>query len=595
MQQSVDGILGQRTSSLLHQAVYLTTLAPALVTAVDYNTIAYVSANAGDLRSNPLLLSLMCILYRGAGSLPGDRAGIYARCAELMLRKWDEQRDLYRKLETDHLVEPTLRYLAWWLFTREDSRTTATERELITKTTEFLNGRGYETEEEARAAAREFVEFCRGRMWVFSDAGTTADGEELYGFTHRTFMEYFAAWHLAATSDTPEFLARALAPHIASEGWGVVAELAMKIKSDVSDRGADRIYVALLDGTPAPADRGALLEFLAERLPSVWPAPTTVRALTRAALDYAVGRGKPVYLCLSPLSSLLAHGDRYKQPMAEEVSDRLAVMMASGDASTISDGLRLAITVPGIIDRTSNGPLSGIDECRSFWRNWSSEQCHRYAAELVAGAAEDKDLRILALYTGAIKLADALAMPDALSTLASTGPIVAESDVTSRKTFYPPYFVNLARPFIGAAYYDLDMDEFTIIGQHLLAAQNPPRVQITTDQRQENNFFAMFGADGLRSPDLDETGNLAAVFLVCVILELDSNLWAIIRPNPTSIRRPADPLIQYISSRLEGGGQEFQLGGYQKMLPDLPVPAEFKQLFRDWAEKQVDFVEVLEE
>jgi hypothetical protein len=49
MQQSVDGILGQRTSSLLHQAVYLTTLAPALVTAVDYNTIAYVSANAGDL------------------------------------------------------------------------------------------------------------------------------------------------------------------------------------------------------------------------------------------------------------------------------------------------------------------------------------------------------------------------------------------------------------------------------------------------------------------------------------------------------------------------------------------------------------------
>ena len=129
------------------------------------------STNAKDLRANPLLLSLMCILYRGAGSLPVDRAGIYARCAELMLRKWDEQRDLYRKLGTDHLVEPTLRYLAWWLFTRENGQTAATERELIVETTEFLYGRGYETEDEARAAAREFFGFCRGRMWVFSDAG----------------------------------------------------------------------------------------------------------------------------------------------------------------------------------------------------------------------------------------------------------------------------------------------------------------------------------------------------------------------------------------------------------------------------------------
>jgi predicted NACHT family NTPase len=40
-------------------------------------------------------------------------------------------------------------------------------------------------------------------MWVFSEVGTTADGEKLYAFTHRTFMEYFAAGDLAAISDTP--------------------------------------------------------------------------------------------------------------------------------------------------------------------------------------------------------------------------------------------------------------------------------------------------------------------------------------------------------------------------------------------------------
>lgn len=244
------------------------------------------SESVPDLRSNPLLLALMCILYRGAGSLPGGRAGIYARCAELLLRRWDEHRDLYRQVRADHLVEPTIRYLAWWLFTREDSRAEVTERELVAKAAEFLYERGYESLEEARAAAREFVEFCRGRLWVFSDAGTTADGEKLYGFTHRTFLEYFAAWHLAATSDTPEDLALTLVERKAWQtGWSVVAELAMKIKSDTSDRAVDRIYAVMLHSALASRDREDMLALLAGCASATRPSPATVRAVTRAAWD----------------------------------------------------------------------------------------------------------------------------------------------------------------------------------------------------------------------------------------------------------------------------------------------------------------------
>jgi hypothetical protein len=61
-----------------------------------------------------------------------------------------------------------------------------TERELVAATTEFLHARGFESLDEAREAAREFVEFSRGRMWVFSDQGTMPAGERLYAFTHRT-------------------------------------------------------------------------------------------------------------------------------------------------------------------------------------------------------------------------------------------------------------------------------------------------------------------------------------------------------------------------------------------------------------------------
>ena len=78
------------------------------------------SASVPDLRSNPLMLSLMCILYRGEGSLPRDRAGVYEQCANLLFRKWDERRRIHRELRAGRLVETALRHLAWWLFTRDE-------------------------------------------------------------------------------------------------------------------------------------------------------------------------------------------------------------------------------------------------------------------------------------------------------------------------------------------------------------------------------------------------------------------------------------------------------------------------------------------
>jgi hypothetical protein len=80
----------------------------------------------------------MCILYRGEGSLPRNRAEVYEQCANLLFRRWDARRRIHQELRAGHLVEPALRHLAWWLFTRSDSQTAVTERELVATTTEFL-------------------------------------------------------------------------------------------------------------------------------------------------------------------------------------------------------------------------------------------------------------------------------------------------------------------------------------------------------------------------------------------------------------------------------------------------------------------------
>ena len=204
------------------------------------------SAVASDLRTNPLMLSLLCILYRGEGSLPRDRAEVYKKCAMLMFDRWDTRRHIHRDLRASKQLEPALRHLAWSIFTRDDVQSAVTERELVTTTAQFLEGRGFESKDDARDAAEEFVSFCRGRMWVFSDVGTTATEESLYAFTHRTFLEYFAAAQLAYDSDAPELLALTIAPRVADEEWWVVAEPAIQIKDSTSNAG----------GTPCRPLRG---------------------------------------------------------------------------------------------------------------------------------------------------------------------------------------------------------------------------------------------------------------------------------------------------------------------------------------------------
>jgi len=368
------------------------------------------SANAKDLRGNPLLLSLMCILYRGAGSLPGDRAGVYARCAELLLRKWDEQRDLYRQVKADHLVEPTIRYLAWWLFTRQDSRAETTERDLRAKAAEFLLGRGYEHEEEARAAAQEFIEFCRGRKWVFSEVGTTANGEKLYAFTHRTFMEYFAAGHLAATSDTPEQLALALAKHIRVGEWSAVAELAIQIKQSGTDRAADRIYATLLDLREGYRNSSEVLLFLVFCVSSTRPSPATIRRLTRAVLDRAFASGFSAMFLLEILISSLSG---YKSLVYDELTKWTAAMITSRSPDAQASGLRFVLEMAEWFHRSPQG------------HTWVDEQVSLYGTEILNMAARSSDFRVLAVLFDIISAEQALAMPGDLSVLLGDRELVA--------------------------------------------------------------------------------------------------------------------------------------------------------------------------
>ena len=515
------------------------------------------STGAADLRYNPLMLSLMCILYRGAGSLPRDRAGVYSRCAELLLGKWDESRRIHHELQAGHLVEPAIRYLAWWLFNSKDFKGAVTERALVDETAKFLHGRGFESAEEARAAASEFVEFCGGRMWVLSETGTTADGEKLYAFTHRTFLEYFAAAHLATVSDTPEDLAYALVPYVSSfKGWNLVGELAIQIKDRGSDRGADRIYAIFLNLASAHEDRGSLLKFLAECLESARPSPSTIRSLVRAMLNYRFTESEPL-VTSHPLRELLSRSGNFEQLIGDEMNNRIAAMVMSDDKATRVEGLVLALEI-------------GQSDASTFWSQWSAERANSYAAEIIDEAIRSSQLRIAALESHVISLEQALGMPDGLGALMETYPKLLSMSSPD------PYLISLYNRLLPRP------RELTPRPRELTSRPRKltPRPRANEDVIRN---FALIGRYLASNPGLPWARIMAPQHKATSI------------PYPGKI----SGLLFYNFSGL-GAAAVYAMyteiwGEANRRSPlfNLSMPAEFKKPFRDWSEGRVNFVEIL--
>ena len=204
------------------------------------------SKNIADLRSNPLMLALLCNIYRGEGYIPQNRPAVYEKCATMLFERWDKDRSLQVRLKIEDKIRPAMMYLAHWIYTDKALQGGVTEEALVRRVVEYLVPARFEDRDVADQAAREFVAFCRGRAWVFTDTGVQKGGESLYQFTHRTFLEYFAAGHLARTHETAAALGKVLLPRIARKEWDIVAQLAIQIKELTAEGAADQILATLV-------------------------------------------------------------------------------------------------------------------------------------------------------------------------------------------------------------------------------------------------------------------------------------------------------------------------------------------------------------
>lgn len=144
-----------------------------------------------ELCKNPLLLTLIVLLNRG-DELPRRRHLLYRRAVELMAVQWEANKRLPPSELPFELLDKLefLRELGWWMqFEVEGGRRNLVgEDELLGFTRRFLQDRYGKPPEQARRYAHELIHHLRERNYILARVG-----ENLFGFVHKTFLEYLAA------------------------------------------------------------------------------------------------------------------------------------------------------------------------------------------------------------------------------------------------------------------------------------------------------------------------------------------------------------------------------------------------------------------
>ncbi len=176
------------------------------------------SAEVADLRGIPLLLSLMCSIYRRKKYLPRHRAGVYQECAEMLFDRWDRSRKLLVERPLDAHLVPALQHVAYWIFGAPERRSGVTGPELVDHLSDYVYREVIDDRLRAKRIAQEFFDYCRGRGWVLVPCGTQADDQELFRFAHETFLEFFTAGWLASSDMSAEQVADTLLPRITARG-----------------------------------------------------------------------------------------------------------------------------------------------------------------------------------------------------------------------------------------------------------------------------------------------------------------------------------------------------------------------------------------
>ena len=204
------------------------------------------SSSVGDLRTNPLMLSLLCALYRARGYIPRNRLQIYRSCADLLFVRWDSMRHIEQPFDHKAYGQRLMQELAYFYYKNQSAQGGVEERQLEKITANFFEDTTAVEKSEARTKAQNFLDFCADRAWLLSSQGTGEYGDRIFGFTHRTFMEYFAAEAIVRRATVIDDIADEVAKAYDRDPSSVLADVIVQCADEGRDRGAEYVIKNLL-------------------------------------------------------------------------------------------------------------------------------------------------------------------------------------------------------------------------------------------------------------------------------------------------------------------------------------------------------------
>jgi hypothetical protein len=357
------------------------------------------SKSLDELTSNPLILGLMCniFLHSDIKEFPQKRVEIYEKCATMLFEGWDNQQHNINSIPYRSQLRPALMHTAYWFYTNELlQQEGVSEVRLVQRVTEYLL-RKHNDRDLAEEAAQGLVTACGGRTWVFTNIGSGT-----FKFTHRIFLEYFAALYLAQEYPAPNQLIEVLLPKIKRQSWPTTALLAFQTQMNEGKEVATLLLNRLLntssDGDPLVA--GNCLLFSAQSLEFLVPPKDIIRRLVKECVDYGMTHKQ---LKIEQLLHflLVKSVEENQQAGWDAFEEELLNKLSGTDLHQAISAIELGLTPQAMMDTAHH--LPALDE--SF-NNLSHKIWAKGQASILALCPRSKRASLEAIRFGAARVED---------------------------------------------------------------------------------------------------------------------------------------------------------------------------------------------